>query len=267
MILGNPPFPEQTGRPVVAFGCVKRHAGIITNVSLIFRIASLTHRVAALSTGSLRYNQTMLKPYHIEMTRLAVGENFSSKALEKITDANLYQDRIPAQIGHDEYHFDGSAFEKSYQYVEEQRALTTSSLLANNAPSAWSAFGRLTHAVQDFYAHSNYVDLWLSCQSDDAVPAPSAIDPLVPDLINASALRSGKIYLPLEAFYHFHWLRPLLLRILPRDSHAWMNLDSPKQGPNFEYAFQAAVKRTKIEFEKTTKDLPEDLFVLFVDRS
>ena len=221
-------------------------------------MASLTHRVAD--------NKTMLKPFHIEMTRLALGEKFSSNALEKIIAANLYQDRLLAQIGHDEYHFDGNAFEKSYAYVEEQRALTVSSLQSNDALSAWSAFGRLTHAVQDFYSHSNYVDLWLSFQSDGAIPTPSEIDPIEPDLIDTPALRSGVVYLPLEAFYHFHVMRPLLMRILPRDSHAWMNLDSPKQGSNFAYAFQAAVKRTKIEFEKTMKDLPEDLRRLFVDQ-
>ena len=208
----------------------------------------------------------MLKPYHIEMTRLAVGEEFSANALEKITDANLYQDRLLGQIGHDEYHFDGNAFEKSYAYVDEQRALTVSSLMANDALSAWSAFGRLTHAVQDFYSHSNYVDLWLSCQSDGTVPTPSEIAPLDPDLINTPALRSGRIY-PLEALNLIRPLKPLVKYLLPRDAHAWMNLDSPNQGSNFAYAFQAAVKRTKIEFDKTTRDLPEDLFVLFVDRS
>ena len=208
----------------------------------------------------------MLKPFHIEMTRLALGEKFSSSALEKIMAANLHQDRLLAQIGHDEYHFDGNAFEKSYAYVEEQRALTVSSLRSNDALSAWSAFGRLTHAVQDFYSHSNYVDLWLSFQSDGAIPTPSEIDPIEPDLIDTPALRSGVVYLPLEAFYHFHVLRPLLMRILPGDSHAWMNLDSPEQGSNFAYAFQAAVKRTKIEFEKTTLGFSEEMRRLFLDR-
>jgi hypothetical protein len=208
----------------------------------------------------------MLKPFHIEMTRLALDEQFSPNALEKIIEANLYQDRLLGQVGHDEYHFDGNAFEKSYGYVEEQRVLTVSSLMANDALSAWAAFGRLTHAVQDFYSHSNYVDLWLSCQSDGAIPTPSEIDPVDPDMINTPALRSGVIYLPIEAFYHFHALRPLLMRILPRNSHAWMNLDSPKQGSNFAYAFQAAVKRTRIEFKKTTQDLPESLLMLFVDK-
>lgn len=207
----------------------------------------------------------MLKPFHIEMTRLAIGEQFSPDAFEKIIEANLYQDRLLGQIGHDEYHFDGNAFEKSYAYVEKQRTLTVSSLMANDTSSAWSAFGRLTHAVQDFYAHSNYVDLWLACQPDGTVLTPSGIDPVDPGLINSPALRSGKIY-ALEALNLIRPIKPYVKYLLPRDAHAWMNLDSPKQGSNFAYAFQAAVKRTKIEFEKTTKGLPEALFALFVDK-
>jgi hypothetical protein len=199
------------------------------------------------------------------MTRLALCEQFSPNALEKIIAANLYQDRLLGQIGHDEYHFDGNAFEKSYAYVEGQRALTASSLMANDAPSAWSAFGRLTHAVQDFYAHSNYVDLWLAFQPDGGVPTPSEIDPMEPDVIDTPALRSGKIY-PLEALNLIRPIKPFVKYLLPRDSHAWMNLDSPKQGPNFTYAFQAAVKRTKIEFEKTTLGFSEEMHRLFFDK-
>jgi hypothetical protein len=199
------------------------------------------------------------------MTRLALGEHFSQNALEKITNANLYQDRLLGQIGHDEFHFDGNAFEKSYAYVEEQRALTISSLMASDVLSAWSAFGRLTHTVQDFYAHSNYVDLWLSRQTGECAPASSAIHPLDPELLNTPALRSGKIYL-LELLMFILPIKSLVKSWLPRDAHAWMNLDSPKQGTHFDYAFQAAVKRTRIEFEKTMKDLPENLYSLFVDK-
>jgi hypothetical protein len=207
----------------------------------------------------------MLEQFHIEITHLALGEKFSPRALQKMIQANLNQDRLRGQIGHDEYHFDNNAFEKSYAYLEEQRALTISSLGANDAPSAWSAFGRLTHTVQDFYAHSNYIDLWLARQPDGALPTPSEIDPLDPDLINTRALRSGKIYF-LEVLTLIIPLRSLVMPLLPRDSHAWMNIDSPEQGPNFKYAFQAAIKRTEIEFEKTTQSLPEDLVALFVDK-
>jgi hypothetical protein len=205
----------------------------------------------------------MLKPYHIEMTHLALDDLFSARALETIINSNLYQDRVRGQIGHPEYHFDHNAFDESYAYMEEQRALTVSSLTSRDVASAWSAFGRLTHTAQDFYAHSNYIDLWLARQTESV--RPSEIDPVNTDLIHTPALRSGKMYLR-EILTFITPLKSFAMSILPRDAHGWMNLDAPERGPNFPYAFQAAVKRTKIEFDKTTKDLPQDLLTPFVDR-
>src|SRR5512142_2080111 len=194
----------------------------------------------------------MLKPIHEEMLRLALGDQFSARALEQIRAANVYQDRLRGQIGHAEYHFDDSAFEKSYAYIEEQRRLTVSALMANDVFSAWSAFGRLTHTAQDFYGHSNYIDLWVAIQPDGAVPTKSEVDPVDEDLMHSRALRSGKLYYPLELFTFINFLYPIIKPLLPSDSHAWMNLDSPEQGLNFVFAYHAAIKRTKIEFEKTT---------------
>jgi hypothetical protein len=85
-----------------------------------------------------------------------------------------------------------------------------------------------------------------------------------PDLTRSTDLRSGKVY-PLEALTLIVPLKPLIMWLLPRDAHAWTNIDSPERGPHFPYVLQAAVKRTKIEFERTTKDLPQDLAALFVD--
>jgi hypothetical protein len=208
----------------------------------------------------------MLQKIHAEITRQALHERFSEQALERIIAANLYQDRLRGQIGHDEYHFDNNAFEKSYAYIEEQRALVVSSLQSQDTLSAWDAFGRLTHTAQDFYAHSNYIDLWLSCQPDGAIPTPAEVDPLDPDLIETRALRSGRIYLPLEALTLMSFLQPLVKPHLPPDSHAWMNLDSPQQGPGFIFAYTAAIKRTLIEFEETTKGMMQDLRSRFVDK-
>lgn len=191
---------------------------------------------------------------------------FSNAAIEKIIAANLYQDRITAQIGHDEFHFDNNAFDKSHAYIEEQRAITIASLESDDVSSAWAAFGRLTHTVQDFYAHSNYIKLWLACQTDGAIPASFEVDPVAPTLIESHMLCSGKIYLPLEAFSFVKLLKPLVMPLLPRDSHAWMNLDSPEQGANFTFAFHAAVKRTKLEFEKTTRGLSPELLQVFTNR-
>ena len=190
----------------------------------------------------------MLQKYHIVITQQALERTFSPAALARIIDANLHQDRLAGQIGHDEYHFDNNAFEKSYAYIEEQRTLVLSSLGAGNAPSAWSAFGRLTHTAQDFYAHTNYIDMWLAQLPTDPRPDPSEADPGDMTFIDSPALRSGKIYLPLEVLTLFKSLTPLAMRLLPRDSHAWMNIDSPEKGFQFDYVMQAAVKRTVIEF-------------------
>jgi len=206
----------------------------------------------------------MLTRFHVEMMHLALGDLFSQRALKAIIAANVRQDRVRGQIGHHEYHFDHNAFDKSYAYIEEQRALTISSLMSDNVHAAWSAFGRLTHTAQDFYAHSNYIDLWLACQPEGTLP-PSDVDPLNPDLTKSPELRSGKVYLR-ELLTFIPPLKSFAMSILPRDAHGWMNLDSPKRGPNFKYAFQAALKRTRIEFEKTTKDLPEHLLTRFTDR-
>jgi hypothetical protein len=124
----------------------------------------------------------------------------------------------------------------------------------------------LTHTVQDFYAHSNYIDLWLSLHSNGSRPTPSILDPVDPSILASDALRSGKIYYPLEVLSFIKLLKPLVLPMLPRDSHAWMNIDSPEQGFKFEYVMQASIKRTVIEFERTTSNLPFNLVKIFLDK-
>ena len=208
----------------------------------------------------------MLTQYHIEIMLNALGSRFSPRAASAISQANINQDRLTGLFFHDEFHCDNNAFERAYAYVEEQRARTISALQTGNAPSAWSAFGRMLHTVQDFYAHSNYITLWLSRFDGQPRPAPSEVDPLDPGLIDGPDLRSGKTYYPVELLYYWRPARNISLRWLPRDSHAWMNLDSPEQGYKFDYAMQAAMKRTVIECEKTTTGFSNELCRLFLDR-
>jgi len=215
----------------------------------------------------MAYNQTiMLTRYHIEILSDALADCFSSRALSAISKANINQDRLSGLFGHDEFHFDNSAFEKSYAYIEEQRALIVSSLKANHAASAWAAFGRLTHTAHDFYAHSNYITLWLSHLNGKTPLVSSEVDPVDLTLLNSPDLRSSRLYYPLDVLYFIRPLRPYVLSRIPRDSHAWMNLDSPEQGFKFDYAMQAALKRTKIEFDKTTLGFSEEMCRLFLDR-
>jgi hypothetical protein len=208
----------------------------------------------------------MLTQYHIEIMNYALGGIFSPRALAAITYANIHQDRLQGQFGHDEFHFDNNAFEKTYAYIEEQRGMVLTSLGARDADSAQKAFGRFLHTVQDFYAHSNYITMWVSRFDGRTLPAPPEIDPVDLTLLNSPDLRTGKVYYPFELLYFIRKTRKFSLRYLPKDSHAWMNLDSPEQGFKFYYAMQAAIKRTVIEYEKTTLGFSEDMCQLFLDK-
>jgi hypothetical protein len=206
----------------------------------------------------------MLIPIHEEMTREALGSYFSSRAIEIIIAANRKQDALSGQIGHDEYHFDNNAIDKGYRYIKEQRGFVLASLLSPGVLSAWIAFGRLIHTAQDFYAHTNYVPLWLD-QFDGTPPAPPEIDPVQKSLVESPKLHSGKIRLPLDALYFVPFLSKFAFDLSLPDSHARMNLDSPKQGPRFAYARAAAVKRTRYEFELLEKILTPEMLAKFTD--
>ncbi|MDO9300307.1 MAG: hypothetical protein Q7T89_02950 [Anaerolineales bacterium] len=206
----------------------------------------------------------MLIPIHEEMTREALNARVSPRALEVIVAANRKQDALSAQIGHDEFHFDNNAIDEGNRYITEQRGFVIATLLSPGVLSAWIAFGRLIHTAQDFYAHTNYIAMWID-QHEGAPPAPPEVDPVQKDLIISPKIRSGKIYFPMDVLYFIPFLRKLSLALLPHDSHGKMNLDSPKQGARFEYARAAAIKRTQYEFEILEKILTPEMFAKFTD--
>jgi hypothetical protein len=207
----------------------------------------------------------MLKHIHTEITREALSGRFSPRALEIIVASNFRQDALSGQIGHDEYHFDNNAMDASYRYINEQRGYVLASPLLLDNSSGWPAFGRLIHTAQDFYAHTNYVSLWLSHYKDTTPPPPPEIDPVEKSLVHSPDLHSGKLYYPLGVLYFIPAFRKLTMSILPRDSHAWMNLDSPECNLQFEYARAAAVKRTQHELDILEKLLPPEMFNRFTD--
>jgi hypothetical protein len=186
----------------------------------------------------------MKKQYHREITIKALGTYFQPEVLEIIITANLGQDALRFQVRHDHFHYDSNSFAAGDIYCEELRALIISSLKIGNVLPARESLGRLTHTVQDLYAHSNYVALW---QEIHPGCSPGEIEPELSGLLLDPRLHSGRLYYPLEALTFISALRPRVIPLLPRDSHAWMNIDDPSR-PGFEYAFAAAVKRTNAEY-------------------
>ncbi len=180
--------------------------------------------------------------YHALLVHKALTQWLAPPALAAVTRANLKQDSLLG-LSHFEYHFDHNRFAEGNAYI---RACQQTIVAWPGAEAAWQALGRLTHAVQDFYAHSNYVALWLA--QHPTPPTPASIDPLTPEILNHLQLQSGKIYWVREALWQWRVTRPLVHGLLPADSHARMNLDEPATGPLFAYAMAAAEHRTRLEF-------------------
>lgn len=157
----------------------------------------------------------------------------SGRALSAITAANPGQDSLhgPLQFAR---HFDNSLFTEGLVYIEAGRAEA-----AHTADT-----GRLWHTAQDFYSYSHYVALWHSQFAPGHVPAVEAVDGLDPVLLCHPELRSGRLCLPWDCLAVAPILKPLAKRLVPRDGHAWMNLDAPDGDPLFACSLEAATQRT-----------------------
>lgn len=188
------------------------------------------------------------------MLRRALAGRVSPRALAAIETANVGQDSLRGLLQF-HWHFDNSLFAEGLAYIEACRA---EAARAVEAATAWAAFGRLSHAAQDFYSHSNYVALWAAHQPTGATLPPEAIDGLDPRLLRHDALRSGRVYLPWEALALLPGMMGVARLLVPRDSHAWMNLDHPGAGRLFPYSIEAALQRTAAEFERTLAAIGEE---------
>jgi len=201
----------------------------------------------------------MKSRYHTELTRLTLQAHFSRVALEEIIAANLAQDAPQNQLGSKaHFHFDNNKIAGALAYVEDLHTRIVELAVAGGHGSQQrAALSRLCHAVQDFYAHSNYVDLWLANQ-DHPVPAADAIDALIPELLNHPDLRTGTYVVLRDIVYSVPIVGALWRRIyVPSGSHEAMNLDSPDRGWKFSYAMAAARQRTQHEYQRAVQAVRE----------
>lgn len=204
----------------------------------------------------------MKTKYHIEITRNALQKHFSERALETVIQANIKQDRIAFQFGHDYIHFDGSAFESGFQFIAEQEKHAIEHLEHSEFDQARMALGRILHSWQDFFSHSNYVSLWLQ-QHQNHPSEEITIDD--PKIFHHPDLESGKNYGVIEFFAMLPLLSTWIKPLMPADSHAKMNLDDPSASPDFEYAYWAAYKASVAAFDKLVQQvvkLPDSEYII-----
>lgn len=204
----------------------------------------------------------MDSPYHIAVLTETIGEFFSAKALQQIIAANLGQDSSWNQLK-PHIHFDNSLFAEGLAYIKAQHALIAQS---NDGYEMRSAFGRLTHAVQDFYSHSNYVDLWLEANGGFEKTKPEDINGLEPSLLNSPRLVSGNFFLWRDIIYYIPIIKSVAKKhFVFADSHEAMNLDVPECGAQFPYSIVAAKQRTRAEYEQAITNLSQEKIKIFRD--
>jgi hypothetical protein len=175
--------------------------------------------------------------YHADLTNQACPENSTIKAnLQAIVAANLATDLNQYESA---LHFDNCTFELGVERISNLWELIES----NEQGNRYNAFGTMIHTVQDFYAHSNWIEL-----HENQVPVPVwnlDLNSLPPDILSGTfELDNPKKCGP------------------NAPTHTQLNKDSPNSdqgrktvpsGPNqgktlFDLAFATALHATKAQF-------------------
>jgi len=191
-----------------------------------------------------------MKPkYHFLITKEAIGDYFSPENLKTILISNKKQDSLIGLIAHDEFHFDNNKFLESYAYIESQRNLCIKAICGGKQKNALIAYGRICHTVQDFYAHSNFITLWIN-NFHGELPNLNSLDCVSNEILQHPDLMSHQTNFPGDYLALIPGIARFLKPHLPKSSHTCMNLDSPDSGENFSWAYHAAVLRTKYELDK-----------------
>lgn len=203
----------------------------------------------------------MKTKHHISITKQAIADKFSDEALAVILKANVGQDALRYQFGHDHYHYDNGQFAKSDAYVQRLRKECVRFVVGGDLLEAWRSFGKLSHAAQDFYAHSNYIELIRNTKDELVEIPPRDTDGALPP-----GIISGKVYYPFEAITFIPGIPQVVNTWFPADSHARLNKDDPER-EHFEDAFRLAVSATLTELGKITQQLTEEQRRAFFDRA
>lgn len=81
---------------------------------------------------------------------------FSIKAMDQVADGNIYIDIHEGS--NTATHVDSESFEAASALIRLRLSLTAMAVIDGDMKKARETFGYITHTVQDFYAHTNYVE-------------------------------------------------------------------------------------------------------------
>lgn len=187
--------------------------------------------------------------YHTLVTIDALSTSLSSGALSEVIRANLQQDSIIGQIFHNEYHFDNNKLAEGVAYIRQQEHACLEYIQSAQFSRARRAFGSLIHTIQDYFSHTNFVRLFNIDQNIEIMAQLEIIQ-----MINEIKLiKSHMVHIPIDLFKLPPTIYLLIRDHLPKNSHAYMNLDTPLSGIDFLKSYQVSVRMTKNALDRIYK--------------
>ena len=202
----------------------------------------------------------MLSRYHIEITKNALQKFFTTPSLREIAHANVAQDSIFSFFGVEtRRHVCDCTVTESMAYVDEEHArIAALAARTTDGKEQRAALGRLLHTVQDFYAHTNYVALWVAewaeeskLDSQEMLAAHQMTDGMASQLRDHPDLCVAQWCLWRDPIYYVPLLGKLMRRWwLPACSHEAIHLDSPQRGDYFAVAMAIARQRSLAEYAR-----------------
>lgn len=179
--------------------------------------------------------------YHAELTQEANNGQLSQQQLGYVVAANIAQDLLQTQS---RVHFDNCDFPGGVEHLGAEWNVIDN-LPDKYSDSALAAFGALLHTTQDFYAHSNWIELH---EQQSPIPLWDQTLASLP-----SGIVSGT-----------WWLGFPRLCGPNAPSHSELNKDSPTSteggrivvsGPNqgktlFVLAYATAIAATKLQYKR-----------------
>jgi len=178
---------------------------------------------------------------HSEITKAANDGILNSKQLGLVIWYNILQDSHQTQSC---IHFDNCAFAEGLDYIGGEWDLVEASS-DKYSDVALAAFGRLLHTVQDFYAHSNWIELH---QDADPIPVWDLnLGSLPSDIVSGTWFLGRPKKCPSGAPTHGELNKD--------DSNSKEGKKEVGSGPNkgktlYELAFDAAVRASRTQFDR-----------------
>jgi hypothetical protein len=164
----------------------------------------------------------------ITSTGLSPGRGLSFlhwPVVDDINDEHAWMDSgFPGyRVAQDEKHFDDCEFDGSATYIRDQYAGARASMIGRRLFNVGDYFGKALHTAQDFYSHSNWVELGFPKTKDN--PATPRIETSQSDLSDITGaqraylsswpvLQNGQTVRGNILLANDDWVPPLPLRVV-----------------------------------------------------